>query len=430
MEFFNLFVSNILNIGIFFLIISRLFQPKLNQNCIYCLFLAELICLCVVNSLPYPFLNAIMMMAINIAILFSCYDGKSSVKIYITIVYICFGMILEMFSLLLIHYIFHMDYNDIKANHIYNLIGIISSNTFLYIVMSMFSKFLKTLSNTKYPKKTILLLCLPITSVLFVISMDNFDNILSGDYFTIFLILIGLLVSNILSFYIFFDIIEIVEENSNMKLKESYEKIDELNYQLLENKYDATRTFVHDIKKHLNIMSQFIKSNDYNALSSYITELNHDVEKTDYTVQTSQKILNIVMSQYVNILEKEHIRIKLDIDEIDLSCLSILEQNIIFSNMLENAIESCIKCTDCRNIILKLKEDKKYIIIKMINSCINANIIDGFPQTLKNDKDQHGFGLKKVKNIVEEHHGRMLFDYDPNLQTFYTSIILPENHVS
>lgn len=296
--------------------------------------------------------------------------------------------------------------------------------------MSMFSKFLKTLSNTKYPKKTILLLCLPITSVLFISSMDNFDNILSGDYFTVFLILIGLLVSNILSFYIFFDIIEIVEENSNMKLKESYEKIDELNYQLLENKYDATRTFVHDIKKHLNIMSQFIKSNDYNALLSYITELNHDVEKTDYTVQTSQKILNIVMSQYVNILEKEHIRIKLDIDEIDLSCLSILEQNIIFSNMLENAIESCIKCTDCRNIILKLKEDKKYIIIKMINSCINANIIDGFPQTLKNDKDQHGFGLKKVKNIVEEHHGRMLFDYDPNLQTFYTSIILPENHVS
>lgn len=430
MEFFNLLVSNVLNIGIFFLIISKLFQPKVNKNYVVCLFLAELVCLCIVNSFSYPSINAIIMMVINFAILFICYHGKPSLKVYITFVYICFGMILEMFSLLLMHNIFLLDYSDIKESYMYNFMGIITSNIFLYIVMSMFSKFLKSLSNTKYPKKTILLLCLPITSVLFVISMDNFDKILSGNYYTSFLILVGLLISNILSFYIFFDIIEIVEENSNMKLKESYDKIDELNYQLLENKYDATRTVVHDIKKHLNIMNQFIKSNDFNALTSYISELNHDVEKTDCTVQTSQKILNIVMSQYVNLLEKEHIRLKLDIDEINLSCLSILEQNIIFSNILENAIESCMKCNGSRNMIIKIKEDKKYIIIKMINSCINANFINGFPHTLKEDKDRHGLGLKKVKSIVDDHKGRIIFKYHPDLQTFYTSIILPKNCVA
>lgn len=426
MKFINLSISNLFNINIFIYIVSRLFQTKIDKKYIYIIYGLEFICLCIVNSIQYTSINAIIVILTNTVLLFMCYRGSFMLKIYITFVYAFFGIIFEMLSLIFIHYLFQIGYNQITVDSIYYLLGTICSSVFLLIIMKMFSKILTSLSNTKYPKKTILLLFLPITSVLFVISIKDIDNVLVNNNVILFLIFMGLLISNILSFYLFFDIIVILNENNEIKLKESYRKIDELNYQLLENKYDSTRMFIHDIKKHINIITSLVELNDYKELKLYIKELKNEIEKINYTIQTNQKILNLVINQYINLFEKESIKIKLDIDDLNLSFLNIYEQSIIYGNLIENAIDSCVKCNAPRNIILKLKSDKNHIIIKQINTCSNANIVDGLPKTSKNDKNIHGLGLKKVKNIVDSHNGKIIFNYNDKLNTFYTSIILPK----
>lgn len=426
MELINLSISNLSNISIFMYIVSKLFITKFDKKYIYVFYCLEFIYLCIVNSIHYASINSIIIIFINTVLLLMCYRGNLTLKIYITFVYTFFGIILEMLSLILIHYLFQIGYDQITVDSIYYLLGTICSNVFLLIIMLLFSKFLTSFSNNEYPKKTVLLLFLPITSILFVISIKEIDTVLVNNDVTLPLIFIGLLISNILSFYLFFDIIEILNENNEIKLKESYRKIDELNYQLLENKYDSTRMFIHDIKKHINIINSLVELNDYKELNLYIKELKHEIDKTGYTIQTNQKILNIVINQYINLFEKENIKIKLDIDDLDLSFLNIYEQNIIYGNLIENAIDSCVKCSMPRNIILKLKSDKKHVILKQINTCSNANIVDGFPKTSKNDKSNHGLGLKKVKSIVDSHNGKIIFNYNDKLKTFYTSIILPK----
>lgn len=426
MELINLTISNLFNISIFIYIISKLFKTKVDNKYIYIVYCLGFICLCFVNNLHYTSLNAIIIILINTILLFMCYQGTLTLKIYITCVYTVLGIILEMLALLFIHYFFNIEYDKITVDSIYYLFGTTCSSLCLLIIMMSFSKFLISLSNTKYPKKTMLLLSLPITSVLFVISIKDIENVLENSNIALFLIFIGLFFSNILFFYLFFDIIQILNENNEIKLKESYRKIDELNYQLLENKYDNTKMFIHDIKKHINIINSLVELSDYKELELYIKELKEEVEKTGYTIQTSQKILNIVINQHICLFEKENIKIKLDIDELDLSFLNIYEQNIIYSNLIENAIESCTKCNIPRNIIIKLKSDKNHIILKFINTCSGANIINNFPRTTKKDKNIHGLGLKKVKHIVENHNGKIFFDYSSNLNTFYTSIIIPK----
>lgn len=428
MELINLSVSNFLNMCIFIYIVSKLFDTKVSMKIMILIYFTEFICLCIANSLHYIQCNAFIVLFTNTILLLLCYHGKLSLKIYITFVYVCFGMILEIFSLIFIHYLFKINYDLINLDSIYYLAGTVFSSLSLFIVLSLFSKFLTSLSITKYPKKTLLLLCLPITSVLFVSSIKNIDNLLIKSNTTIILIFIGLLISNILSFYIFFDIIKILHENTNIKLKESYRKIDELNYQLLETKYDNTRKFIHDIKKHVNTITQLISNNDYKELLLYLNELNSEIKKTDYTIQTSQKILNIIINQEINLLEKENIRIKLDVDEIDMSFLSIVEQNLLYGNLLENAIESCINCYESKIIILKLKEDEKHIILKLKNSCSNAIIVNGVPLTTKSNKEEHGFGLKKINSIIEHHNGKMINKYDFDMQIFNTSIVFPKEN--
>lgn len=75
-------------------------------------------------------------------------------------------------------------------------------------------------------------------------------------------------------------------------------------------------------------------------------------------------------------------------------------------------------------LFLKL-ELKKFVIIKMLNTCSNAIIIDGIPQSITKISEEHGYGLINVEKIIKEHGGQIKYDFEDEIHTFKTSIIFP-----
>lgn len=431
MHLLNLFISNILNIGIFLNVILKMFKPKLSMRYICIISFLELLFLFIVNSLNISMLNAWVILITNFILLIFCFYGEVKIKLFIIATYVCCGSIYEIFAFDISHYLFKITYEAITIESIYYLMGNVFANLLLFCTMSFLSKYIITLSETKYPSRTLFLLSLPITSILFVASIKNFNDLLLFNNFVITLAFTGLLISNIFSFYVFFDVIKIINENNEIKLEKTYREIDKLNYQILEMKYKQSRSVIHDTKKHINIMKQLIDLKEYTELDNYINDLNSDISNNFNIAQTEQKVLNLIVNQKIQLLNKNKIKLKLDVDNSDLNFLSVYEQNLIFSNLLDNAIESCIreKNNKSKNIILKIRTEKNYIIIKMLNTCSNSKFRGVVPHTLKKNKEEHGFGLNIVTKIVHEHNGRISYDFDEKINTFKTKILFEVDNV-
>ncbi len=110
----------------------------------------------------------------------------------------------------------------------------------------------------------------------------------------------------------------------------------------------------------------------------------------------------------------------------DLSGLNMEDQDIvvILSNMLNNAIEACEKCTGKRIIKVKTVKEGGTIIFSVINTIQEIpQIIDGRYRTTK-EEQFHGMGIENVKEIVNNYGGTCAIRYDK--EQFYFVVYLSE----
>ena len=86
------------------------------------------------------------------------------------------------------------------------------------------------------------------------------------------------------------------------------------------------------------------------------------------------------------------------------SSLSYLELSSLFFNLLDNGIESCVQSGQKEPFLkLEITYHEKMIQIHMENSKNDMVQFDG--STTKEQKENHGFGLKIIEEIVKGHQG-------------------------
>ena len=80
---------------------------------------------------------------------------------------------------------------------------------------------------------------------------------------------------------------------------------------------------------------------------------------------------------------------------------------IIMGNLLENAMEASMKCQiEERRIELTIQQINEIVFLDVKNSISDTVNLNGF-QSQKADKIMHGWGMKNIKQIVDENHGEM-----------------------
>ena len=80
---------------------------------------------------------------------------------------------------------------------------------------------------------------------------------------------------------------------------------------------------------------------------------------------------------------------------------------IIMGNLLENAMEASMKCQiEERRIELTIQQINEIVFLDVKNSISDTVNLNGF-QSQKADKIMHGWGIKNIKQIVDENHGEM-----------------------
>lgn len=195
------------------------------------------------------------------------------------------------------------------------------------------------------------------------------------------------------------------------KLKEKTLNLQENYYQKLIDNYSNIRQFKHDLKGHLNVINRLLTNCNYNQATEYISEISKIISKND-VYKTNNIYISTILNSFDQIFKDENIKFELSYYITNHIIMESMDICSLFYNLISNAIESNQKITGERYIKLYIAEIKNNIVIKILNPVdkdFNLDIIKEY-RTTKQDKENHGFGLITINNIVSKYRGSI--DYD------------------
>lgn len=257
-------------------------------------------------------------------------------------------------------------------------------------------------------KQTVLLLVIPAMSVIVLCVLMLED---ASKRFAL-LICGCMLMINISVFYLYHILIENyihVRENDVYK-QQTYAYQNQL--EVIMESRNRVRALRHDMKNHILALQVLVQreekeeANQYlDAMKNYMTNPQEYVKTGNDTVDS---LLNYKLQKANEVLNQVETKISIP-EQLRLRSFDL---NVLLGNLLDNAIDASMQ-TEEKKLKITLKLDKGILFLNICNSC--QRIADGrndFWETTKEDKVNHGIGLKNVRGIVEKYHGEITFSYE------------------
>lgn len=235
-----------------------------------------------------------------------------------------------------------------------------------------------------------------------------------------FPILVLFLSVNILVFYLYGKLSELVQEKVDKALFEQQLHLQETHYEALINAHEQIRSIRHDIKNHIGTISYLAAKYHNSEIEQYLTDLSQQIGETDKTVYTGNSGIDAITSLKLTEAGKQGIKITESIlIPKDLN-IPFAEAVILLGNLFDNAIEACIKIREKKPyIFFKLQYVNSMLYVEMKNSATDkANML----HSEKADPLFHGLGLKNICRVVDNYNGTMNTTFENG--TFIVKIVL------
>ena len=198
---------------------------------------------------------------------------------------------------------------------------------------------------------------------------------------------------------------------------------EEKQYEMTKESIDLINIKCHDLRHQIRALSQGKTAVSKEELES----IEHAISIYDTKMKTGNPSLDIILQEKSLICKKNCITFDFIIDGKQLFFIKESDIYSLFGNIIDNAIESCmkIKNTDKRTITLKVKAVADGVF------CYEENPIEeqvrfknGLPISTKGDDRYHGFGMKSIANIVNSYHGTLKIKAEKD--RYCLSIYFPE----
>lgn len=204
------------------------------------------------------------------------------------------------------------------------------------------------------------------------------------------------------------------------RLLQKQNEIQLAHYVELEKNYSESRKIIHDIKKHLAILSE-LAGEDPEKARQYRKMIEDDVDSLAGGFTCTNKILAIIMSQKIAAAEAQGIEVSTDIEDISFDFMRDMDITSIFANLWDNAIEACERSV-IKHITVSMEQRGGFILINFKNT-YDGKVIKS-SKGFKSTKDGHrGVGLTIIRGTVEKYGG--LLNMEAGSTDFSVEITLP-----
>lgn len=200
-------------------------------------------------------------------------------------------------------------------------------------------------------------------------------------------------------------------DSTQQTILKQEKEIETLRTQILEK-----QSYIHS---HIDLAIDLCESGNYDDMTTLISSLSSHVKRNYPDTYCKNALLNTLLQEKKAIADQLNVKCEFRIllpDHFD-QTFSDFTITSIFSNLLDNALESCKNCHDLYpqndSLFIKLSTDFKanMFMIRMKNSKDPKDLF--LNKTTKDDSSSlHGHGLSIIESIVKDYDGTCQWNDD------------------
>lgn len=265
------------------------------------------------------------------------------------------------------------------------------------------------LKNIKFPYFILFIVILSVDAIM-ISALGDFirDNYISDRQNILILVYIGMILAILvqLELLLYTMLSRDVYKEKEM-LARQYLESQKDHYQYLEKREAETKKFRHDIRNHLQTVSDCLKVGKYAEAARYLESMHQHVETLRLHVSVNNGIADAILNRFYEEAQEEGIELAVQGRFPNICHISSFDICTILSNLLSNAIEAERQCGGKRvDVYINHWENEMFLTIE---NDYEHELIQEDEQFRTTQKDAigHGYGLLNVTECVKRNRGHI-----------------------
>ena len=219
-----------------------------------------------------------------------------------------------------------------------------------------------------------------------------------------------IMIANVAMLYVINSIEKATEQEQDLRLLRQQISIQTENYAALRRNYCVQRKATHEFERHIQVLQGLLDQKEYMTAQDYVQQLQANRALKVFSIASNNPVIDVVLNQKYQVAQEHDIKMHVKVNDLSSVAIKTNELVVLLSNLLDNAIEACLKLEQNREIVCRiLKEECIYISIR--NTSAPVEILHGEIPTTKKETTEHGYGLPAVKYILNRMEAEYTFEY-------------------
>lgn len=182
------------------------------------------------------------------------------------------------------------------------------------------------------------------------------------------------------------------------------------NYRVRQESIDLIHQKYHDLKHQIAILRSEVGTGQK---LEYLDRMEQEIRAFEAQNKTGNEVLDTILTGKSLICQQEGITLTVVADGHALDFMDVMDLSALFGNAVDNAIEAACQVEDPeqRLVILSVTRQKGFLSIRLKNRYESEPVANGIlPETTKQNKLYHGYGMKSMRSTVEKYGGTLSFN--------------------
>lgn len=192
-------------------------------------------------------------------------------------------------------------------------------------------------------------------------------------------------------------------------------------YELSKDSIERVNIKCHDLRHQIR---QFRQAGQLDEAA--VREMEAAIDDYDAKVETGNTALDVILTEKRSLCAEKGIGFTCMADGRGLAWVEPADLYALFGNALDNAIEAAEGLRDeaKKQIALTVRQVGEFSSVHLQNYTDRQLVMaDGLPLTSKEDKYNHGFGVRSMQRLVEKYSGELIFQQEDDVVDLY--LLLP-----
>ena len=242
------------------------------------------------------------------------------------------------------------------------------------------------------------------------------NTLYTGRVLQCYIVLILVLLIILLLFYVMFLMMAVsLNRNARLQQENHFLSLQQERYENLCMAIEEARQARHDIRHHFVQLSSLAEQGDMEKIKKYLSATTEKI--SDYNLHFCEnQAVDSVFGYYSTLAKRENIPFHalvslptdLSIDEINL-CL-------VFSNLLENAIQASVKTEPARRKInVEVYPHHNHLLLIHVENTFDGKIQQENNVFQSSKRSGNGIGIESVRHITDKNGGVCDFTYEDGI---------------